>query len=112
MNKTFSFTFDYVNLFNTNPFSTWKCPVYIDGHWLWYKEFKVMSSPDIIVSILLIADQYNGTYTKAQTVNYIADYEVPVLVRCSSLANLFCRTKIFCMCQVHAMVYCYYVKLL
>ncbi len=69
-----------------------------------------MSSPDIIVSILLIADKYNGTYTKAQTVNYIADYEVPVLV--SSLANLFSRTKILCVCQVHAMVYCYYVKLL
>ncbi len=34
-----------------------------------------MCSPDIIVDILLIADQYNGSHTKVQTVNHIADYE-------------------------------------
>ncbi len=38
-------------------------------------------------SLLLFADQYNGTYTKAQTVNHIADHEVPLHVSCISLVN-------------------------
>ncbi len=48
-----------------------------------------MCSSDIVVGILLIADQHNGTYRKAQTVNHIADYEVPVHVSCSSLVNIY-----------------------
>ncbi len=47
-----------------------------------------MCSPDIIVDILLMADQYNGSYTKTKTVNHIADYEVPVHISCSALVIL------------------------
>ncbi len=44
-----------------------------------------MCSLEIIVGTLLIANQYNGTDTKAQTVNHVTGYEVPVHVSCSSL---------------------------
>ncbi len=38
--------------------------------------------------------QYNDIFTKAQTVNHIADYEVPVNFSYSSLVNNISSTKI------------------
>ncbi len=39
--------------------------------------------------------QYNGIYTKAQTENHIADYEVSVHVSCSSLIKNISFSKIY-----------------
>ncbi len=107
-------TFDYLyvifwKVFHENPFLLEIVPsilILID----YDTKYPIMWSPNIIVGIL-IADQYNGTYSKAQTVNHIADYEVPVPVSCSSLANIFSLTKIFPLCQVYIMVHYYYVHL-
>ncbi len=67
-----------------------------------------MSGKHMILSCLY---QYNGIFTMAQTVNHIADYEMPVHVSCSSLFGNISSTKIFHLYEVHIMVYYYYVTL-
>ncbi len=56
---------------------------------------------------------HNGTYAKAQTVNHIVDYEVPIHISCGTLVNIYHSTRIliFHLCQVLIMVYYYYVTL-